>query len=242
MTITLNSDMGEGFGIYDFGNDAGLMRVIDIANVACGFHASDFNHMRKTVRMARENGVQVGAHVSLPDLQGFGRREMKMARQDLVNCIVYQTGALCGFLFAEGLKLNHIKAHGALYGMASRDPEVAGAIAEVAALYDVPVLGLAATFHQTACLEKGVAFQSEFFPDLDYDEKGQLMISPKAPDVPPEIAARRVRDALSHGIPVAQGSVPVETICIHSDRSNSIAVAEAVARTIGTFNPKIADA
>ena len=127
MTV-INCDMGEAFGLYKMGDDAGLMPLIDVANVACGFHASDFNHMRTTVQLAKKHGVKVGAHPSLPDLQGFGRREMKMAREELTNCIIYQVGALKGFLEAEGMTLNHIKPHGSLYGMAARMEEVAQAV------------------------------------------------------------------------------------------------------------------
>ena len=108
MPVTINCDMGESFGLYRMGDDAGMMPLIHIANVACGFHASDFNHMRATVRLAKAHGVKVGAHPSLPDLQGFGRREMKMAREEMANCIIYQVGALAGFLKAEGMELNHI--------------------------------------------------------------------------------------------------------------------------------------
>ena len=118
---TINCDMGEAFGLYRMGDDEALMPLISVANVACGFHASDFNHMRATVRLARRHGVGVGAHPSLPDLQGFGRREMKLSREELANCIIYQIGALKGFLEAESMTLNHIKPHGALYGMAARD-------------------------------------------------------------------------------------------------------------------------
>lgn len=92
MTV-INCDMGEAFGLYKMGDDAGLMPLIDVANVACGFHASDFNHMRATVQLAKKHGVKVGAHPSLPDLQGFGRREMKMSREELANCIIYQCPA-----------------------------------------------------------------------------------------------------------------------------------------------------
>ena len=111
MTL-LNCDMGESFGIWRLGDDARIMPAIHIANVACGFHASDFNHMRATVRLAKAHGVEVGAHPSLPDRQGFGRREMKIGRDELANCLIYQIGALKGFLEAEGMALNHIKPHG----------------------------------------------------------------------------------------------------------------------------------
>jgi 5-oxoprolinase (ATP-hydrolysing) subunit A len=117
---TINCDMGESFGLYRLGDDAGMMPYIDFANVACGFHASDYNHMRATVRLAKKHGVRVGAHPSLPDLQGFGRREMMMRRDELANCLIYQIGALKGFLEAEGMPLSHVKPHGSLYAMAAR--------------------------------------------------------------------------------------------------------------------------
>src|SRR5438445_5246593 len=123
MTI-INCDMGEAFGLYRMGDDEGIMPLITVANVACGFHASDFNHMRSTVRLARQHGVKVGAHPSLPDLQGFGRREMKIGRDELANCLIYQIGALKGFLDAEGMTFNHIKAHGSLYCMAAWSEEL----------------------------------------------------------------------------------------------------------------------
>ncbi len=103
------------------------MPHIHVANVACGFHASDFNHMATTVRLAKKHGVKVGAHPSLPDRQGFGRREMKIGREEMANCLIYQIGALKGFLDAEGMALNHIKPHGSLYGMAARQEDIAHA-------------------------------------------------------------------------------------------------------------------
>src|SRR5262252_7654626 len=126
--IAINCDMGESFGLYKMGDDEGLMPHITIANVACAFHASDPSVMAKTVRLAKRHNVKVGAHPSLPDLQGFGRREMKMPREELANCVLYQVGALKAFLDAEGMKLNHIKPHGALYGMAARAEPIAEAI------------------------------------------------------------------------------------------------------------------
>src|SRR5437879_10025783 len=109
--VVINCDMGEAYGLYKMGDDKGLMPHIDLANVACGFHASDFNHMRKTVQLASQHGVGVGAHPSLPDLQGFGRRDMKMSRDELPNSVIYQVGALKRFLEAEDATLNDIKPH-----------------------------------------------------------------------------------------------------------------------------------
>jgi UPF0271 protein len=230
--ISLNADMGEGFAIYNFGNDEGLMTVVDTANIACGFHASDFNHMRSTVSLAKRHGVAIGAHPSLPDRQGFGRREMKMPRDELANCILYQVGALTAFLRAEGLPLNHIKPHGVLYGMATRDPEVMHAVADAAEIYSVPVFGLPGTLHETVLAERGIPLIAEFFPDLDYDEAGALLIVKKAPDVDPAVAAARTTEAIRDGVRTAEGRVPIATVCIHSDRGNSIAVAQAVASAI----------
>src|SRR5258708_36236209 len=122
MTI-INCDMGEGFGIYRLGDDTALMPLITVANVACGFHASDFNHMRNTVRLAKRHGVGGGAHPSLPGLQGFGRREMKIRRDELANCLSYQIASLKRFVDPEAMTLNHIKAACSLYGIAAPDPE-----------------------------------------------------------------------------------------------------------------------
>ena len=121
MALAINCDMGEGFGLYRIGDDAAIMPFITMANVACGFHASDPSVMHKTIRLAKEHGVKVGAHPSLPDLQGFGRREMKMEPKELTDCLIYQIGALKGFLDAEGLPLNHIKPHANLRRAADRN-------------------------------------------------------------------------------------------------------------------------
>src|SRR6476661_7981555 len=147
MTI-INCDMGESFGLYKAGDDAALMPLISAANVACGFHASDFNHMRATVRLAKRFGVKVGAHPSLPDLQGFGRREMKIGREELRDILLYQIGALTAFLKAEGMTLNHVKPHGSLYGMAARQEETANAVCDAAEVFGVQLYGMAGTLHE----------------------------------------------------------------------------------------------
>src|SRR5271157_6558672 len=143
MGLAINCDMGEGFGLYRCGDDAGIMPFITLANVACGFHASDPTVMHKSVLLAEQHGVRVGAHPSLPDLQGFGRREMRMDPRELTDCLIYQVGALKAFLDAEGVALNHIKPHGALYGMAARDENIAAAIADAVRPFGVPILGMA---------------------------------------------------------------------------------------------------
>src|ERR1700736_4050929 len=165
--LAINCDMGESFGLYKIGDDEGMMPHITIANVACGFHASGPAGMARPVRLAKRHNVKVGAHPSLPDLQGFGRREMKMRPEELTDCVVYQVGALKGFLEREGMQLYHIKPHGSLYGMAARSEEVAKAVADAAKVFDVPVMGMAGTMHEKVYTAEGLAFISEYYADLD---------------------------------------------------------------------------
>ena len=120
MTIDLNCDLGESFGPWLMGNDQAIMPFISSANIACGFHAGDFSTMRKTVQLALDNNIAIGAHPALPDLQGFGRRNLAMTPEEVYDMVIYQVGALQGFLKALGGKLNHVKPHGALYQMASK--------------------------------------------------------------------------------------------------------------------------
>jgi UPF0271 protein len=231
MTI-INCDMGEGFGLYRIGDDEGLMPLIDVANVACGFHASDFNHMRRTVQLAKACGVKVGAHPSLPDLQGFGRREMKIGRAELVNCMIYQIGALKGFLDAEGMVLNHIKPHGSLYGMAARMEDVANAVADVADIFRVPLYGMAGTLHESIYTARGHGFVSEFYADLDYNDQGGLIITREHAATDPDTAAAACLRAMRERVVRSVGGVDVpvraDAICVHSDTPNAVQVAQAV--------------
>ena len=235
MTI-INCDMGEGFGLYKMGADEAIMPLITVANVACGFHASDFNHMRNTVRLAKQHGVKVGAHPSLPDLQGFGRREMKIGRDELANCIIYQIGALKGFLEAEAMPLNHIKPHGALYGMAARMEEIAHAVCDAADIFKVPLMGMVNTCHERVYAARGHGFIAEFYTDLDYGDDGALIITREheAKD-PKEAAARSVR-AIKEGKVASIGGkdvvVRADAICVHSDTPNAVAITTAVREAV----------
>jgi UPF0271 protein len=233
---TINCDMGESFGLYQMGDDAGLMPLIDIANVACGFHASDYNHMRATVRLAKAHGVKVGAHPSLPDLQGFGRREMKLGRDELANCLIYQIGALTGFLEAEGMTLNHIKPHGVLYGMAARDEEVANAICDAVLVFNKPVLGMKGTLHETVYPARGLEMIPEFYADLDYNDDGRLIITRVHDAKDPQEAAAKCLRAIAEGKVSSVGGVDIDvgadTICVHSDTPNAQDIAAAVRAAI----------
>lgn len=230
--ITINSDMGESFGIHRFGNDEALMDLIDVANVACGFHSGDPDTLDTTVRLAKKYGVRVGAHPGLPDLVGFGRREMRLGAEEVEHLIRYQVGALSGFLRKYETELNHIKPHGSLYGMLARDAELMRAAAHVAADYGVPVFGLAGTAHETVAEELGVQFVAELYVDLDYDDEGRLLIVRQPHQTDPGAAAARTRQALTQGTIRSTGGTELpmsfNSICVHSDAPNAAAVATAV--------------
>lgn len=234
--VEINCDMGESFGLYSFGNDAAIMPHITQANVACGYHASDPNHMRATVALAAEHGVKVGAHVSLPDLAGFGRREMKMPREELANVILYQIGALSAFTRAAGTEIAHLKPHGALYGMAARQEAVAEAVADAALLYGLPVMGLAGTLHEEVYTRRGLGFLAEFFVDLDYSDAGDLLITRTHDAIEPALAQARVQQAVGEGTLTSVGGrvlpVRAETICLHSDTPNAAEIAQTVRSTL----------
>jgi UPF0271 protein len=236
MGVVVNCDMGEAFGLYKMGDDEGLMPHIDVANVACGFHASDFNHMRKTVRLAKGHGVKVGAHPSLPDLQGFGRREMKIGREEMANCILYQVGALKAFLDAEGMPLNHIKPHGSLYGMAARMDEIAQAVCDAADVYKVPLYGMKGTLHEKVYTARGHRFVAEYYADLDYNAEGGLIITREHEAKDPKEAAARCLRAIVEGRTktISGNDVPVgaDAICVHSDTPNAVDIAVAVRNAV----------
>jgi 5-oxoprolinase (ATP-hydrolysing) subunit A len=239
MAVAINCDMGESFGLYKMGDDEGIMPYITVANVACGFHASDPVVMHKTVRLAKEHGVKVGAHPSLPDLQGFGRREMRIPRPELSDLLIYQVGALRAFLEVEGVALNHIKPHGVLYGMAARQEEVAHAVCDAAEVFGVPLFGMAGTLHERIYQERGFAFVSEFYADLDYDERGGLIITREHHAVDPQQAAARSLRAVEEGkvTSVAGNDVQVraDSVCVHSDTPNAVDIAKAVRAALAPF-------
>ena len=236
MRATINCDMGEGFGLYRLGDDAALMPLIDLANVACGFHGSDPSVMRATVRLAKQHDVKVGAHPSLPDLQGFGRRAMAVTPAEVSDLVTYQTGALAAFLQAENMRLNHVKPHGALYGMAARDHAIAAAIATAVRPFGEPILGMAFTEHEAAYREHGVELIPEFYADLGYDGAGNLILSRVHEAVDPARARERVLRALREGMVTTTDGhdIPVKatTVCVHSNTPDAVAIAAELSRTL----------
>ncbi|MBS3182565.1 MULTISPECIES: 5-oxoprolinase subunit PxpA [Leucobacter] len=231
-SVSVNSDMGEAFGLHTFGNDPALMSLIDVANVACGFHSGDPGTMDATVALAQQHGVRVGAHPGLPDLVGFGRREMKLTPDEVESLIRYQVGALAGFLRKYDLPLNHIKPHGSLYGMLARDEALMLGAVKVARDFGVPVFGIAGSAHQRVAEREGVEFVGELYVDLDYNADGGLIILRQPHETNIVAASERARRALDTGtilaidgteLPISFGS-----ICVHSDTPNAVEVATAV--------------
>lgn len=228
--VDLNSDVGESFGAYKLGLDAEVLRHVTSANIACGFHAGDFMVMEKTVALAVENKVGIGAHPGFPDLQGFGRRQMKFTRQEVQNLIIYQVGALAAFARAAGQPLQHVKAHGALYNMAAKDPALAEAIAAgiKAAAPEAILLGLAASEMIAAAKKAGLKVAQEVFADRGYNPDGTLVprSQPGAMIHDPNIAVPRVVRMVTEGKVTAINGEDIhicaDSICVHGDNPEAI--------------------
>ena len=232
MGIDLNCDMGEAYSIYQCGDDEGIMPFISVANVACGFHASDPTVMRQTVALAKQHGVRVGAHPSFPDRDGFGRRRMDMGAEELTACIIYQVGARKAFLDEQGMPLNHIKPHGALYGAAGNDEQVGHAVARAAKIFGVPLMGMTGTGHETWYPAEGVDVLWETYIDLDYNDGGEVIITRHheavAADLAVERAVRAARDGKVQSQSGKMLDVRCDTICVHSDTPGAVDIAHQV--------------
>ncbi|MCA1584552.1 MAG: LamB/YcsF family protein [Acidobacteria bacterium] len=236
MRIDLNSDLGESFGPWPMGHDAALMPSVTSANIACGFHAGDPSVMRRTLALADSHGVSVGAHPGFPDLVGFGRREMHASPRDVEDMVLYQVAALGGLAQAAGMTLQHVKAHGALYTMACRDPHLADAIARAVAAFDrsLMLLSLPGSRLLEAGDRAGLRTVAEGFADRAYEPDGTLMSRRKSGSVIDDVevvVTRAVRMARDRQVMAADGSVidlPVETICLHGDTPGAANLAKEV--------------
>jgi UPF0271 protein len=229
-TVDLNCDMGESFGVYNIGNDEAIFPYITSANIACGFHAGDAAVMKKTVRLALKYGVAIGAHPGLPDLQGFGRREMAVSAEEVYDMVVYQIGALYGFVQSEGGRLNHVKPHGALYNMASESTGLAEAIAE--AVYKVEphlvLYGLSGSELIKAGSRIGLKVANEIFADRTYQDNGTLtprrssnaLITDE--DVAVAQSLRMVKEGLVTTVNGSELAIQADTICLHGDGKHAV--------------------
>jgi UPF0271 protein len=231
-SVTINCDMGEAFGIYRFGDDETCMPFVTHANIACGFHASDPSVMWRTVRAAKKHGLKIGSHPGLPDREGFGRREMKLTRDEVAALVLYQTGALQAFAGAEGVALSHIKPHGALFGMAQRQEPVADGIADAALTLGLPVIAYSDCAMSDVFTRRGVEFSCEFYADLDYDDDGRQLITKEHHAVAPDAVAVKVLRAVTEGLTTSLNGkdvrVVADSICVHSDTPGAMEVAKAV--------------
>jgi 5-oxoprolinase (ATP-hydrolysing) subunit A len=237
--IDLNCDLGESFGVYCIGADEDVIPCVTSANVACGFHASDPNCMERTVRLCREQGVMVGAHPGYPDILGFGRRFMEVSGDELLNYVIYQVGALKGFLDYAGLPLQHVKLHGALYNHMVRDPGAFIAMAaELEKAFKEIIFLTLGTAHgkelKQRGAEKGLRIALEAFPDRAYTDEGELQGRKHKGAVlhDPEIIARRaITMAREKGIESVTGrwvELEADTLCIHGDNAESIHAARSI--------------
>jgi len=239
MRIDLNSDMGESYGRYTLGEDAEIMRSVTSINVACGWHAGDPAVMRETVAAAKAAGVRVGAHPSYPDHLGFGRREMALTRREARDYTLYQLGALHAFATAQGVPLQHLKAHGALYNVAARDREIALGIAEAMAEFDprLIMVGLPDSELLRAARQVGLPVAREAFADRAYNEDGTLVSRtlPGAVIHDGEAVVARVLAMVQGKVATITGKVipiTIETICLHGDTPGAGALARKVRQAL----------
>ena len=234
--IDLNADLGEGFGVWQLGDDDAMLGIVTSANVACGFHAGDPAGLLRVCRSAAERGVRIGAQVSYRDLAGFGRRFIDIAAEDLVADVVYQIGALQAIAAASGTTVSYVKPHGALYNTIVTDREQAAAVAEAVHLVDatLPVLGMAGSAFFDEANRRGLRTVAEAFADRAYRPDGRLVSrrEPGAVLQDPAAIAERVATMVTSGqVTAIDGSrikVSVESVCVHGDSPGAVQIATAV--------------
>lgn len=236
LSVDLNCDLGESFGAYRMGHDEQILPFVTSANIACGFHAGDPTVMRKTVQLCQQHNVAIGAHPGLPDLVGFGRRNMAVSAEEVYDMVVYQMGALQAFVQAEGATLHHVKPHGALYNMAATDTRLAEAIAEaVYKVYPEALLyGLAGSELIKAAHRLSLGTANEVFADRTYQQDGTLTsrLQPDALITDPAKATSQVLRMVQEGkVQSQQGTdvnIQADTVCIHGDGPHALEFARHI--------------
>ena len=236
VTVDLNADLGEGFGVWRLGDDDAMLDVVTSANVACGFHAGDPAGLARVCREAARRGVRIGAQVSYRDLAGFGRRYIDMATEDLAADVMYQIGALQALAVAAGSTVSYVKSHGALYNTIVTDHRQAQAVAQAVHAVDpgLPVLGLAGSAFFAAADTLGLRTVPEAFADRSYRRDGQL-VSRREPNAVLDDAdaiADRVASMVGRGtVDAVDGTtipIIVESVCVHGDSPGAVRSATAV--------------
>lgn len=245
--VDLNADMGEGFGPWKMGNDAALLDIVTSANVACGWHAGDANTMATTMGLARDKGVNIGAHPGFADLQGFGRRRINLSTQELENLVIYQLGAAQATAAALGTSLRHLKLHGALANMCSED-EIMAQTAYAAALKVAPeiiIMAMAATAQEKAVRALGCNWVGEIFADRAYEEDGRLVdrSQPGAVIHDPNVASARILQMVQEQAIVTKTGhkIPtrVDTICLHGDGVSAVEIAQTLRSSLEEKGVKV---
>ena len=234
--IDLNCDMGESFGAYTMGNDLAILDYVNSANIACGFHAGDPPTIHKTVKAALDKGVAVGAHPGLPDLQGFGRRNMAVSASEAYDMVIYQIGAVAAFAQAFGGRLAHVKAHGALYTMAAKDRRLADAIAKAVCDFDARLVlfALAGSAMLDAAEDIGLRAAAEVFADRTYQDDGSLTprSQPHAMIEDEDTSIAQVKRMVTEGIVRSVNGkdvrVRADTLCVHGDQPHALAFAKRI--------------
>lgn len=232
--ISLNADLGESFGAWKMGDDETMLRLVTVANIACGFHAGDPLVIRQTLRLARIHGVSIGAHPSFPDLQGFGRRKMTFDPAELEAIILYQIGALAGLARAERMEVTHVKPHGALSNMACADRGLAETVVRAIHAFDPLLILLAPALSPLAAagVELGLEVIEEIYADRAYDDDGQLASRtlPGAVIHDREAAASHVGAMLQQGGLISRSGKCLKScigsICVHGDNPSAVAIAQ----------------
>ena len=238
--VDLNSDLGESFGRYTLGMDADILQLVSSANVACGYHASDPLVMNKTIAMAKEAGVRVGAHPGFPDLMGFGRRNMDVSPAEAKAYTLYQLGALDAFCKAHGVKMQHVKPHGAMYNMAVKDYALSKAICEAIYEYDKDLIVMALSGGELvhAAEDMGLKVAREVFADRAYEEDGSLVNRRKEGAMitdENEAIARVVRMIKEHKVTAITGKdIPIkaDSVCVHGDGVKALAFVKKIRETL----------
>lgn len=234
--VDLNSDMGEGFGCYRMGDDAAILKIVTSANVACGLHAGDPEIMVETFRIAKENGVAIGAHPGFPDLWGFGRRNIPYSPGEIERLVAYQIGAAQALAAYARHQITYVKPHGALGNLGSADPEVAAAVTRAICAVDRNLISLSIAMgeQERAAREAGLKVKSEIFADRAYTDTGHLVSRSEPGAVihdPDEAAARIVRMVEDGAIETVTGKrleTAIDSICVHSDKPSAVAQAARV--------------
>jgi len=249
--IDLNSDVGESFGNYKLGLDEEVIPLISSANIACGFHAGDPGVMKRTIAIAKDNGVAIGAHPGFPDLIGFGRRNLDASLEEIQDYVVYQIGALQGFATAQGIKLQHVKPHGALYNMAVQNPDIWDAVARAIAAVDSGLILFVLAGSNRKDLEAvgarhGIRIAFEFFGDRAYNPDGSL-VSRKEPGAvihDHEAVAEKVLKMVKEGRVVCKDGSEIDmaadTICVHGDNPSALELVKTIRSSLQSAGVEVA--